>query len=68
MRWEHVWSPYYMDQNARASLRTSTKVSLLELAEERWQTPSVSSPSTVVLPESPVKIGLSDIAVTLFYL
>ena len=68
MRWEHVWCTYYMDQNARASLRTSTKVSLLELAEERWQTPSVSLPSTVVLPESPVKIGLSDIAVMLLYL
>ena len=68
MRREHVWRPYYMDQNARAFLRTLTKVSFLELAEETWQTPSISLPSTVVLPESPVKIGLSDIAVTLLFL
>jgi hypothetical protein len=68
MRWEQVWCPYYMDQHARASPRTSTKVSLLELAGQRWQAPSVSLPSTVVLREPPVKIGLSDIAVTLLYL
>ena len=59
MRQEHVW-PRYIDQNIKASLRVLIKVSLLELAEERRQTPSVSSPSTVVLPKPPVKIGLSD--------
>jgi hypothetical protein len=59
MRQERVWS-IYMGQNTKASLRALIKVSLLELAEKRRQTPSVSSPSTVVLAAPPVKIGLSD--------
>ena len=67
MRWEHVWSTY-MGRYTKTSLKVSTKASLLEMAEERRQTPSVSSPSTVVSAEPPVKIGLSDSVVTLFYL
>jgi hypothetical protein len=50
----------YLERNAKACLRAVIKVSLLEMPEERWQTPSISSPSTVVSPESAVKIGLSD--------
>ena len=67
MRWQRVQSTY-MEQCARASFRALAKVSLLEIAEERWQTPSVSSPSTSVLAEPPVKIGLSDSIATLFFL
>ena len=67
MRQQHVW-PTHMDQNAKAPLKVPTKASLLEVAEERWQTPSVSLPSTVVSAGPPVKIGLSDSVVTLFYL
>jgi hypothetical protein len=67
MRQQHVW-PTHMDQNAKAPLKVPTKASLLEAGEETWQTPSVSSPSTVVSPEPPVKIGLSDSFVKLLYL
>ena len=67
MRQDCVWCTF-MNQNAKASLRALNKVSLLEMAEKRRQTPSVSSPSTVVSAEPPVKIGLSDSFVTLFYL
>jgi len=59
MRQDYLWSTY-VDQNVKAPLRVSIKVSLLEVAEKRRQTPSVSSPSTVVSAEPPVKIGLSD--------
>jgi hypothetical protein len=59
MRQEHVWCRC-MDQNGKATLRVLIKVSLLELAQQRWQAPSVSLPSTVVSPEPPVRIGLSD--------
>jgi hypothetical protein len=67
MRLEHVWSTL-MGRNTKASPRASAKASLLELTEQRRQTPSVSSPSTVVSAKPPVKIGLSDSVVTLFYL
>jgi len=59
MRQHYVWSTY-ADQKAKASLRALIKVSLLEMTEKRRQTPSVSSPSTVVSAEPPVKIGLSE--------
>ena len=59
MRRKRVWCTY-MERNARASLRALIKVSLLEMAEERRQTPSVSSPSTVASLGSAVKLGLSD--------
>jgi hypothetical protein len=58
MRQDYVWCTY-MDQNFKASLRALIKVSLLEIPQERRQTPSVSSPSTVVSAEPRVKIGLS---------
>jgi len=67
MRQDYIWSTY-VDQNVKASLRALIKVSLLEMAEKRRQTPSVSSPSTVVSAGPPVKIGLSDSFVTLLYL
>lgn len=59
MQWERVGCPY-LARNAKAYPRTSAKASLLELPEQRWQTPSVSSPSTVVSTGLTVKIGLSD--------
>ena len=59
MRRKHDWSTP-TDSNAKAPLRVSSKASFLEVTEERRQTPSVSSPSTVVSAEPPVKIGLSD--------
>ena len=59
MRQDYVWCTN-MDQNAKASLRALARVSLLEMAEKRRQTPSVSSPSTAVSDDPPVKIGLSD--------
>jgi hypothetical protein len=67
MQWERVWSTY-MGRYIKSCPRASARVSLLELPEERRQTPSVSLPSTVVSAEPPVKIGLSDSVVTLFYL
>ena len=59
MRQDYVWCTY-MDQSAKPSLRALVKVSLLEKAEKRRQTPSVSSPSTVASLGSAVKLGLSD--------
>jgi hypothetical protein len=50
MRQKSVWCTH-MERNARAPLSAFFKVSLLETAEERRQTPSVSSPSTVVSAE-----------------
>ena len=67
MQWERGWSTY-MGRHTKVCPRASAKASLLELPEERWQTPSVSLPSTVVSAGPPVKIGLSDSVVTLFYL
>jgi hypothetical protein len=42
-----------------------SKVFLLELPVWKRQDPSVSLPSTVVSPEPPVKIGLSDFGLAL---
>jgi hypothetical protein len=57
---EHLVRPVLWDQNVTGSVKALAKVSLLERVEQKWHTPSVSSPSTVVSPELPVRIGLSD--------
>ena len=59
MQWDRIWRTY-LGRNAKAYPRASAKASLLEMPDQRRQTPSVSSPSTVVSPGLPVKIGLSD--------
>jgi len=58
MRPDHVCCKH---MHHKDSLRALAKVSLLELAEQRWQAPSFSSPSTVVSAVPPVRIGLSDL-------
>jgi hypothetical protein len=55
----------YRGPHTKASHRALNKVSFLELPVWKWQDPSVSSPSTVVSPGPPVKIGLSDFSLAL---
>ena len=66
MRWERVWCTY-MVRNAKSPIGLQPRVFLLESPEGTWQTPSVSSLSTVASLEPAVKIGLSDSVYTLFY-